>query len=63
MHRRFQAWQKAGVIEAVLQGLAPDLDRVADSIFQNVSYFRRRSSLCVDSDWPLEDRMTLCLAA
>jgi transposase len=27
VHRRFQAWRKAGVIEAVLQGLARDLDR------------------------------------
>ena len=27
VHRRFQAWCKAGVIEAVLQGLARDLDR------------------------------------
>ncbi len=25
VHRRFQAWRKAGVIEAVLQGLARDL--------------------------------------
>jgi hypothetical protein len=27
VHRRFQAWRKAGVIEAVLQGLARNLDR------------------------------------
>lgn len=27
VHRRFQAWRKAGVIEAVLQGLARDLHR------------------------------------